>query len=105
MTLRTITTVMTAAILATSLLVSPVGAKPKCHKLCRQPIHDCVAAVPKNSTCTGTGTEKRTCRKGHHTAKVACKTNITALCKNDSNPDPNVCSPSGAFLDSSVDGL
>lgn len=105
MTFRTITTATTAAILATSLLVSPVGAKPKCRMLCKQDIKDCVAAVPKNSTCTGTGAEKRTCRKGHHTAKVACKTNSLSLCKSDSNPDPNVCSPSGAFLDSSVDSL
>lgn len=105
MTLRTITTAMTAAILATSLLVSPVGAKPKCRHLCRQDIKDCVAAVPKNSACTGTGAEKRTCRRDHRTVKTTCKTHSLDLCKNDSNPDPNVCSPSGAFLDSSVDGL
>ena len=97
---KTLTT-LGAAALAIALVVLPAFAKKKaCPKLCKASIATCGDAATTAAKCDAkTGKDKRTCKKDLRKAKKLCKTNIVAQCKLVAVEKPDVCSPSGAFLD------
>lgn len=89
--------------LALGMMVSPAAAK-KCRQLCKDPINNCRAEVPLPSTCTQTvKNDKKACKKDIRDRKKACRKDTIAACKLNTSPD--VCSPSGAFIDASLEAF
>jgi len=88
---------------ATMMLFSAVGADAakRCRMLCREQVRGCIAAAKSQNVCTALhGHERRDCQRTLHTAVRTCKSMrgpILATCK--VSPNPDACSPSGAFLD------
>ena len=99
---RSVLALIGAIILAAGVMTSFAAGK-KCPKLCKTDIATCRDGVGLPSTCTGEKAEKRACKTAKRIARKQCRTSLIASCK--ANPDPAVCSPSGAFIDAELDTL
>lgn len=88
-------------VLATGLVVLPAQAAGKnCNKLCKGLINTCTGALPAPSSCTGSASEKRACKKKIAKNKKDCHKNTLKLCRDrKATAAADKCSPSGAFLD------
>ena len=100
---RSVLALIGAIILAAGVMTSFAAGK-KCPKVCKPDIQACQTAVGPPSGCTQTDkAEKRTCKTARKLARKQCKKSFILSCH--ANPDPAVCSPSGAFIDAALDTL
>lgn len=105
MTGKKLFTAVAVGALGLGLAVSSVTAKKNCRKLCKTEIEACKQAAKAAFDCKGLhGQERHACRQGLHAAIRDCtgKTgHLLTTCEN--SPSTSTCSPSGAFVDASLD--
>jgi hypothetical protein len=100
---RSILALVAGVAIALAVAVSPTdAAKKKCPKICKDQIIACKDVIGLPSTCTQeVKADKKACKVDKRTRRKECKTRLIAKCKD--NADPLVCSPSGAFIDASLE--
>lgn len=106
MKVRSIMALVAGIAIALAVAVSTTDAAgKKCPKICKDQIADCKGTIGLPSTCTQTvKKDKKACKVDKRTRRKECKTRLIGKCKANLEA-PDVCSPSGAFIDASLEAF